>query len=130
MNQQIQLNAGPHPAQAEVHRHPARHKVVDAGRRFGKTRLGVMECYDVASQGGRAWWVSPSYKMSEVGWRPIRNLGARIGAEVRKVDRQVNLSNGGSISVRSADDPDSLRGEGLDLVVLDECAFIQGRAWT
>ena len=74
--------------------------------------------------------MSPSYRMSEVGWRPIRSIGARIGAEVRLGDRQVNLSNGGSIGVRSADNPDSLRGEGLDLAVLDECAFIQGRAWT
>jgi len=88
-----------------------------------------MECFDAASAGGRAWWVSPSYKMSEVGWRPIRSIGARIGAEVRLGDRQVNMPGGGTIAVRSADNPDSLRGEGLDFVVLDECAFIQERAW-
>jgi hypothetical protein len=32
--------------------------------------------------------------------------------------------------VRSADNPDSLRGEGLDLAILDECAFMQESAWT
>jgi phage FluMu gp28-like protein len=32
--------------------------------------------------------------------------------------------------VRSADNPDSLRGEGLDYVVLDECAYMQEDAWT
>jgi len=34
------------------------------------------------------------------------------------------------VSVRSADNTDSLRGEGLDFVVLDECAFMKREAWT
>ena len=128
---QIQIDAEPHPGQAAVHSSPARFKVLDCGRRWGKTRLGVMECLDVASTGGRAWWVAPSYKMSEVGWRPLRRMGSRIpGTEVRRGDRQIILSNGGEVSVRSADNPDSLRGEGLDFVVLDECAFISEEAWS
>jgi hypothetical protein len=65
-----------------------------------------------------------------VGWRPLRLMGVKIGAEVRKVDRQVVLPNGGMVGVRSADDPNSLRGEGLDFVVLDECAFMAEAAWT
>ena len=130
MTQTIQINANPHRGQAEVHRHPARFKVVDAGRRWGKTRLGVNECLDVAAKGGRAWWISPSYKMSEVGWRPIRRLGHRIGAEVRLVDRMITLPNGGSVTVRSADNPDSLRGEGLDFVVFDESGVTKETAWT
>jgi hypothetical protein len=32
--------------------------------------------------------------------------------------------------VRSADDPDSLRGEGLHFAVMDECAFIAESAWS
>jgi hypothetical protein len=126
----IRIDARLHPAQATIHRDPARFKVVGAGRRFGKTRLGVLECLDVAAQGGRAWWVAPSYRMSEVGWRPLRRMGQRIGAEVRKVDRQILLPNGGEVAVRSADTPDSLRGEGLDFVVMDECAYISEEAWT
>ena len=41
----------------------------------------------------------------------------------------LELPGGGEVQVRSADDPDSLRGEGLDLVVLDECAFMKQAAW-
>jgi hypothetical protein len=130
MQTTIQIDAKPHPGQAAVHDHPARFKVLAAGRRWGKTRLGVHECLDVASRGGRAWWVAPSYKMSEVGWRPLKNMGLKIGAEIRKVDRQIILPGGGEIAVRSADNPDSLRGEGLDFVVMDECAFMLEEAWT
>ncbi len=125
----VKIDANPHAEQAIVHEHPARFKVLACGRRWGKTRLGVNECLDVASKGGRAWWIAPSYKMSEVGWRPLRQLGARIGAEIRRVDRQVILPGGGEVQVRSADDPQSLRGEGLDYVVIDECAFVPEDAW-
>lgn len=120
----------PHPGQLAVHQDPARFKVLAAGRRWGKTRLGVNECLDVASQGGRAWWVSPNYKMSEVGWRPIRNIAGRLpGVEIKLADRLVIFPGGGLVSVRSADAPDSLRGEGLDFIVLDEAAYIQREAW-
>jgi hypothetical protein len=126
----IQINASPHPGQAKVHTSLARYKVLSAGRRWGKTRLGVFECLDVAARGGRAWWVAPTYKMTEVGWRPLRKLSAQLGAEVRKVERQVILPTGGEVTVRSADNPDTLRGEGLDFVVIDECAFMQEEVWT
>jgi len=125
------INAKPHAGQLEVHNSDARFKVLSAGRRWGKTRLGVNECLDVAAQGGRAWWVSPSYKTSEVGWRPLRQITRKIpSAEIRLVDRVVNFPGGGFVAVRSADNPDSLRGEGLDFVVMDECAFMQKEAWT
>jgi phage terminase large subunit-like protein len=125
------IDAQPHPGQLEVHNSDARFKVLSAGRRWGKTRLGVNECLDAASKGGRAWWVSPSYKTSEVGWRPLRQIARKIpNAEVRLADRVVILPGGGFVAVRSADNPDSLRGEGLNFVVMDECAFMQREAWT
>ena len=125
----VTINAHPHKGQAEVHASTARFRVLACGRRWGKTRLGVNECLDVASKGGRAWWIAPSYKMSEVGWRPLRKMGTMIGAEVRKVDRQIVLPGGGDVTVRSADNPDSLRGEGLDFVVMDEVAFMSEQVW-
>ena len=68
--------------------------------------------------------------MSEVGWRIIRQLARQVpGAEIRYGDRLVRLPGGGEVVVRSADNPDSLRGEGLDFVVMDECAFMAAEAW-
>jgi len=129
--QRITIDAQPHQGQLEVHNSDARFKVLSAGRRWGKTRLGVNECLDAASKGGRAWWVSPSYKTSEVGWRPLRQIARKIpNAEIRLADRMITLPGGGFVAVRSADNPDSLRGEGLDYVVMDECAFMQKEAWT
>ena len=124
------VRANLHPAQRAIHDSPARFRVVSAGRRFGKTRLGVNECLDVAAHNGRAWWVAPTYKIARVGWRPIRRIAARIpGCQVKESDMGIILPGGGEVYVRSANDPDSLRGEGLDFVVLDEAAYIAQEAW-
>ena len=128
---QITIDARPHPTQKAVHSDPSRFRVVDAGRRWGKTRLGVMECLEVAANKGRAWWVAPSYKVALVGWRPLRRLAGRIhGANVKLAEMSVELPGGGEVAIRSADNPDALRGEGLDFVVLDECAQIKPEAWS
>ncbi len=120
-----------HRGQDQVRRHKARFKVLACGRRWGKTRLGAVLCLETAATGGVAWWVAPTYKVAAVGWRQLKKLAQQIpGAEVREVDRQATLPGGGWFQVRSADDPDSLRGEGLDRVILDECAFISEGSWT
>jgi phage FluMu gp28-like protein len=120
-----------HDGQVVVRDDATRFKVLACGRRWGKTRLGTALCIAEAAAGRRAWWVAPSYKMGHVGWRGVTRLAQQIpGAEVRKVDRMVILPGGGEVTVRSADDPDSLRGEGLDFVVMDECAFMQEKTWT
>lgn len=119
-----------HPKQREVALDPTRFKVVTSGRRWGKTRLGAALCIMTAGKGGRAWWVAPTYPVASVGWRLIHRMARQVpGAVIRQGDRMVTFPNGGEIQVRSADNPDSLRGEGLDFVVMDECAFIQEDAW-
>lgn len=128
---ETELRAEPHPGQLEVHLAPERFKVLSAGRRWGKTRLGVNECIDAASKGGRAWWVAPTYKDSEMGWRPLREIARQLpGVEIRISDKQVIFPNGGFVAVRSAEKSDGLRGEGLDFVVMDECASMRKTAWT
>lgn len=69
--------------------------------------------------------------MSNVGWRLLKELARQIpGAQVRESERTIALPGRGTIGVRSADNPDSLRGEGLDFVAMDECAFTREEAWT
>ena len=128
---QLTINFPPlHPSQREVADSTARYKILAAGRRWGKSRLGSALCVAEGLRGGRAWWVAPSYKVAAVGWRMIRRLGSGVpGANVRRVDRMIEFPGGGEVQVCSADDPDSLRGEGLNLVVLDECAFMKQAAW-
>ena len=120
-----------HPGQRVVALHPARFRVLACGRRWGKTRLGSALCIKTAADGGRAWWVAPTYPVATVGWRLVKRLAQQVpGAVIRQGDRLVILPGGGEVQVRSADNPDSLRGEGLDFVVMDECAFMKEEAFT
>lgn len=119
-----------HEGQISVWNSDARFKVLVCGRRWGKTMLGALACIAVAIKGGRAWWVAPTYPIAGVGWRQIKKLAAQIeGSTKNEVERTVHLPGGGWAQVKSADNPDSLRGEGLDLLVADECAFIKEPAW-
>jgi hypothetical protein len=109
----------------------SRFKVLAAGRRFGKTSLGGTLCLRTALEGGRAWWVAPTFPLAQVGWRVLKVLSRKIPRiEIREADRMVVLPGGGEIQVKSADNPDSLRGTGLDGVVLDEAAYVKEEAWT
>ena len=122
-----------HPAQQRVHNEFAavRFGVLVAGRRWRKTSLGVLEALGVAANGGRAWWVAPIYEQAMIGWRMLTPLVRQTPVfQVRESEHSVLCPGGGFVRVRSADNPDSLRGEGLDLVVLDEAQNIDERAWT
>ena len=119
-----------HPTQEVVHADERRFRIVRAGRRWGKTKLGVWECISVALAGGLAWWVAPSYRLGKPGWRDLQRLARQIpGAYINKGERLVELPGGGSVQVRTAANPDDLRGEGLDFVVLDEAAYMDREAW-
>ena len=122
-----------HPAQEEVAHSESRWKVLCAGRRFGKTRLGVQLCIQAALEGKRAWWVAPTFAIARVGWRALENAAYSFPEEIRPkvslANMEVIFPNGGSISCKSADNPQRLRGEGLDFLVMDEAAFIKPDVW-
>lgn len=84
-----------------------------------------------AIDGGRVWWVAPNYPTIESSniWRDLKRATKDAWIDKSEIDRTVYLPGGGSISVRSADNPDSLRGPGLDGVILDEAAFLKPDVW-
>ena len=119
-----------HKKQIEIVENQSRFKVLSAGRRWGKTLLGCWLCIAYALEGKRAWWVAPTYTMALEGWRELRQIAVDYGVIVKEAERTIITPNGGMVSVRSADNPDRLRGAGLDFIVLDECAFIKEQTWT
>lgn len=81
------------------------------------------------------WWVAPTYGMAMVGWRKLeelipQQLIANKSISERYFDVYDRFDQVSRIWVKSADNPDSLRGEGLDLAIIDEAAFVKEEAWT
>ena len=123
------LNQG----QREVTNSGARFRVVIAGRRWGKTHLAVRELAKVCRQPRkRTFYVAPSYRQAkQIVWDPLKYRLIDLGwvRKINESDLTVTLINGSTISLRGADNPDSLRGVGLDFVVMDEFAMIDEKAW-
>ena len=120
-----------HGAQIEIADDQARYKVVAAGRRFGKGILGIAAAFRYASRGGKARWIAPSYASDsyQSGWNWAKELAGQIpGVDVHLQRREINFSNVGGrwLQFKTAEEPDSLRGEGIDFVVFDEAAHIDG----
>jgi hypothetical protein len=118
--------------QMDVLKSPARFRVVVAGRRFGKTLLSVVACLQTALKGGRVWLVSPSYKQTMEAWAYLQRLVSQMPRSVAKTqiaELAVHFAGGGSIQARTGDNPDNLRGAGLDGVVLDEAATLKPEVW-
>ncbi len=116
-------------AQRKIAAHHARFKVVACGRRWGKTTLGMVMAVSHALRGHRVWWVAPTYLLAFHPWRAFKRRFAFEWASKIEYDRHIDLRNGGSITVKTADNPDGLRGVGLDFVVVDEAAFIPEYVW-
>jgi hypothetical protein len=110
-----------------------RFRVLVAGRRFGKTYLALVELCQAASvRGCLAWYVAPTYKQAKrIAWKTLKQMTKGYWAsKPNETDLRIELVWGGTICLRGADDYDSLRGDGLDFIVLDEYASMAPEAWT
>lgn len=110
-----------------------RFKVVVAGRRFGKTHLSIRElCFHAKEPEKTVWYVAPTYRQAKmITWKKLRKklLDLRWAKKINETELTIELKNGSTISLKGADNYDSLRGIGLDYLVIDEFADIDPEAW-
>lgn len=130
----------PHPGQLVVHRSSAPRRVLCTGVRWGKTKCAAMEALAAAMEPKKlsvGWVVAPTYDLAERVYREIvvcvaEHLRHRI-ITLRENDKRLVLHNlgGGTSEVRakSADNPVSLLGEGLDWLVIDEASRLKPVIW-
>ena len=82
------------------------------------------------------WALSASYKVGRPSYLTFRKViidaGLSIGKDVKenRGDLRFEFANGSLVEFKSAEDPQSLRGAGLDILWMDEAAFIKSEeAW-
>lgn len=146
----------PHAGQIKFHgaaRPPVRFRVMDAGRRTGKSTAGghelvpyAYESYfkreqlDPHGQRMEYWIVGPEYSDSEkefrVLWNDIKHLGMPLdkpGSYNDVLSGNMHLSLWGGkfqVHAKSAKYPQNLVGEGLRGVILAEAAKLKPSIWT
>jgi hypothetical protein len=120
-------------AQAAVISCDKRFRVLVAGRRFGKTEVALIELLRAVRGPDRvAWYVAPTYKQAKhIAWKRLKALVQPYRPlRIYETDLRIEFPWQSTIALRGADNYDSLRGEGLDFVVLDEYASMAPQAWT
>lgn len=105
-----------------------RFKVINCGRRAGKSFLVSIKLLDFASNNPKSivWYISPNYKQSKsIMWTMLRDIIPQHGiSKTNETELKIELKNGSQILLKGAEDPDSLRGVRIDFCVFDEVAFI------
>lgn len=122
-----------HEGQADILTSTARFRIVACGRRWGKTVTCAKEVRDnllSEGEGWLAWWVAPTYQQAEIGLRTlIDETPDQFIESVNRSKLRVEAVTGAVCEFKSADKPDNLRGEGVDLLVADEAAEIDQYAY-
>ena len=121
-------------AQHQVSNSKKRFRVLISGRRFGKTYLCITEMMKYATKPlQNIWYVAPTYKMAkEICWSNLKVLLNEFNwiEDLNETNLTVRIKKSNStISLKSADQPDALRGTGINFLILDEFADIDKRTW-
>jgi PBSX family phage terminase large subunit len=123
----------PHKKQLQVHNDKHRFKVLNWGRRTGKSTLAVNYTFIQATQVvGRYWIVAPTYKQSKnIYWQDIihNHIPRELIKKKNEAELTLTLINGSLIELKGADNEDSLRGAGIKGLILDEYAFMKPNVW-
>ena len=119
--------------QSKVIKDKARFRVLITGRRFGKTYLAINELAKFASRSKqKVWYVAPTYRQAkQICWNELKErlIEHKWVKTINNSDLTIILKNNSSITLRGADNEQSLRGVGLNFLVMDEFADIHKEAW-
>ena len=127
-----ELNIDLHPAQLEIFNSEKRFKIVAAGRRFGKSYLSawLLLIKAIQSESKDVFYVAPTFQQAkDIMWAMLKDLGKDLIAAAHENTAVLTLINGRKIYLKGSDRPDTLRGVGLQYVVLDEYASMKPEVW-
>lgn len=131
----IDINLGIilHKNQQTIHDCDKRFRVIKAGKRFGKSKWATYAIVKMAFEKNRGlfWFVCPTFSQAkDIAWSTLEWLiPPQLIKNKQQNELKITLINDSVIQLKSADNPDSLRGPALDGVVLDEAAYIDPYLW-
>jgi len=128
----------PHPGQQQVLREAKRFNVLACGRRWGKTRLGVILVIravlgDESRPPVPVGWFAPNYKLQSEVWRELVFRLSPVAKRINAAEYRIELITGGVVEFWSlANTHDPARGRKYGLVIIDEAAMVRDleEIWT
>ena len=134
------LGYEPHPGQLAVHESEAPRRILACGVRWGKSTCAAMEGIAAAlapAESSLGWVVAPTYGLAERVFRQIvdvlrEHLRHRVESFSFRDHKIIVRNLGGGVSEvrgKTADNPNSLLGAGLDWLIVDEAARLKPNVW-
>jgi len=113
-----------HKAQIAMKDESKRFNVACCGRRFGKNILLHHEAIRRLIAGLYCNWGSPSYKNLADDWRLLLNILSPILQDKSEQEHRMELMGGGVLEMWSLDNPNVIRGRGVDEWFINEAAQV------
>jgi hypothetical protein len=129
----------PHEGQKIVLESQARFRVMNCGRRWGKTVLAAKIFVSKArKQKQMLWWVAPTYRVVKRGYAEVlKQLPDGVLDHDPPPDTNfdagrpviLRFKNGTRMEFYSAERPEGMLGAAVDFAVLDEAALMKSSIW-
>jgi hypothetical protein len=110
-------------AQKRIIDHPARFKILDCGRRFGKTIVGEDYLWEGLLLGEPVGYFAPLDVMSFEVWEATKRTFAPLIGDKSEHEKRLELVNGGTLDCWTAKS-EAVRGRKYKRAVIDEAALI------
>lgn len=117
--------------QKEIVKDSHRFRVVNCGRRFGKTTFAIEEIIGMAlSKEAKIAYIAPTYQQArDIAWDQLKKRAEPIITNVNesRLELKVTTQHGGESTVvlRGWESIESLRGQHFDFLVIDEVASMR-----
>jgi hypothetical protein len=134
MSRDIKLKYRPRSVFEDFHSRKERWAVIVAHRRCGKTVACINDLIVKALLENKPHaqyaYIAPFYSQAKsVAWRYLERFSEPVMTKANQSELWVELVNGARIRLFGADNPDALRGNFLDGVVMDEMADMKPSVW-
>jgi hypothetical protein len=134
MSSPVKLKYRPRSVFEDFHTRKQRWAVIVAHRRCGKTVACINDLIVKAllenKKHAQYAYIAPFYSQAKsVAWRYLERFSEPFMTKANQSELWVELVNGARIRLFGADNPDALRGNFLDGVVMDEMADMKPSVW-
>lgn len=125
------------PAQTQIASDTHRFRVVNCGRRFGKTTLAIDQIKACAGyRESRIAYIAPTFQQArDIAWEELKRDCKNAAIAINESRLEIRLANQfgteSLIILRGWESIETLRGQLFDLIVLDEVASMRNfwRSW-
>lgn len=121
-----------HKAQSQIASDRHRFRVVNCGRRFGKTTLAVYEMVAKAVYGKDRMicYIAPTFQQArDIAWQELKRICLPVAYKINESRLEIilNTTDGGTstIMLRGWESIETLRGQKFNFIVVDEIASMR-----